>query len=153
MGNVRYLFQRRSRCFVVLCVKLNIFTHKLNINISKYFLKEIFSLFVKINLTHTSYTFIIKYYSKVYFVRILFPSHCVLENCCLGCINKIQQDATVCRYLFTAKSLYMFQVSIAPIIRSTYNVRPKSIKTSCFKRVLCVTSSGRHRNYVVLCFM
>ena len=34
-------------------------------------------------------------------------------------INKIQQDATVCRYLFTAKSLYMFRVSIAPIIRST----------------------------------
>jgi len=34
-------------------------------------------------------------------------------------INKIQQDATVCRYLFTAKSLYTFRVSIAPIIRST----------------------------------
>ena len=34
-------------------------------------------------------------------------------------INKIQQDATVCRYLFNSKSLYMFQVSIAPIIRST----------------------------------
>ena len=30
-------------------------------------------------------------------------------------INKIQQDATVCRYLFTAKSLYMFRVSIIPI--------------------------------------
>jgi len=34
-------------------------------------------------------------------------------------INKIQQDATVCRYLITAKSLYMFRVSIAPTIRST----------------------------------
>ena len=34
-------------------------------------------------------------------------------------INKIQRDATVCRYLFTAKLLYMFRVSIAPIIRST----------------------------------
>jgi len=34
-------------------------------------------------------------------------------------INKIRQNATVCRYLFTAKSLYMFPVSIAPIIRST----------------------------------
>ena len=33
--------------------------------------------------------------------------------------NKIQQDAIVCRYLFTAKSLYMSRVSIAPIIRST----------------------------------
>jgi len=34
-------------------------------------------------------------------------------------INKSQQDATVCSYLFTANLLYMFQVSIAPIIRST----------------------------------
>jgi len=34
-------------------------------------------------------------------------------------INKIQQDATICRYLFTVKLLYMFRVSIAPIIRST----------------------------------
>jgi len=34
-------------------------------------------------------------------------------------INKIQQDATLCRYLVTAKSLYMFGVSIAPIIRCT----------------------------------
>ena len=38
------------------------------------------------------------------------------------CINKIQQDATVCRYLFTAKLLYMFRTSIAPIVRSTKNV-------------------------------
>ena len=35
------------------------------------------------------------------------------------CINKIQQDATVCRCLFTAKLLYMFRLSIAPIIRIT----------------------------------
>jgi len=27
---------------------------------------------------------------------------------------KIQQDSTVCRYLFTAKSLYMFRVSQHP---------------------------------------
>jgi len=37
------------------------------------------------------------------------------------CINKIQQDATVCRYLFTAGLLYMFPASIAPIMRSTKN--------------------------------
>jgi len=30
---------------------------------------------------------------------------------------KIQPDATVCRYLFTAKSLYMFQVSQYPSSR------------------------------------
>ena len=29
-------------------------------------------------------------------------------------VNKIQPDATVCRYLFTAKSLYMFRVSQHP---------------------------------------
>jgi len=34
-------------------------------------------------------------------------------------IKKIQREVTVCRYLFTAKLLYMFWVSIAPIIRST----------------------------------
>jgi len=28
---------------------------------------------------------------------------------------KIQQDATVCRYLFTPKSLYMFRVSQRPL--------------------------------------
>ena len=35
------------------------------------------------------------------------------------CINKIRQDAALRRYLFTAKLLYMFRASIAPIIRST----------------------------------
>ena len=34
-------------------------------------------------------------------------------------INKIQRDATVCTCLFTAKLLYIFRVSIAPIIKST----------------------------------
>ena len=38
-------------------------------------------------------------------------------------INKIQRDATVFRCLFTAKLLYMFRVSIAPIIRSTSNCK------------------------------
>ena len=34
-------------------------------------------------------------------------------------VDKIQQDATVCRYLFTANILYAFRMFIAPIIRST----------------------------------
>ena len=38
-------------------------------------------------------------------------------------IDKIQQDATVCRYLLTASLLYMFWASIAPIIRSTKNYK------------------------------
>jgi len=29
-------------------------------------------------------------------------------------VNKIQQDATICRYLFTAKLLYMIRVSSRP---------------------------------------
>ena len=39
-----------------------------------------------------------------------------------------------------------------PSLHTTYKVQPKSFKTSCFKRVLYVTSSDQHRNYVVLCF-
>jgi len=35
-------------------------------------------------------------------------------------IEEIQRDATVRRYLFTAKLLYMFRASIAPIIRKEY---------------------------------
>jgi len=34
-------------------------------------------------------------------------------------VEEIQQGATVCRYLFTAKLLYMFRTSIVPIIRIT----------------------------------
>ena len=41
-------------------------------------------------------------------------------------VNKIQQDATVCRYLFIVKSLYKYRVSIAPIIRSTKTVTAAS---------------------------
>jgi len=33
--------------------------------------------------------------------------------------KKSNEMPTVCRYLFTAKLLYMFRASIAPIIRST----------------------------------
>jgi len=33
-------------------------------------------------------------------------------------LKKSNVDARVCRYLFTAKLLYMFRASIAPIIRS-----------------------------------
>ena len=35
--------------------------------------------------------------------------------------KKVQLDATICRHLFTAKSLYMFRGVTAPIIRSTKN--------------------------------
>jgi len=40
-------------------------------------------------------------------------------------INKIQRDATLCRCLFTAKLLYMFRMSIAPIIRSISNCKSR----------------------------
>ena len=45
----------------------------------------------------------------------------LIQNQPVSYINKIQQESRVCRYLSTAKSLYMFWVSIAPIIRSTQN--------------------------------
>ena len=44
-------------------------------------------------------------------------NQCLEDHACY--INKIQQDATVCRYLFTAQLPYMFRASIAPVIRST----------------------------------
>jgi len=34
-------------------------------------------------------------------------------------VEEIQEYATVCRYLFSAKLLYMFRASLVPIIRST----------------------------------
>jgi len=36
------------------------------------------------------------------------------KNTSLSVLIKIQPDATVCRYLFTAESLYMFRVSQHP---------------------------------------
>jgi len=42
---------------------------------------------------------------------------CIMNQCFN---KKVQLDATVCRHLFTAKSLYTFRAS-APIIRSTKN--------------------------------
>ena len=41
-------------------------------------------------------------------------------------INKIQRDETACGCLLTAKLLYMFRVSITPIIRSTLNLTAAS---------------------------
>ena len=48
-------------------------------------------------------------------------------------INKTQQDAAVCRYLlvFTANLLYMFRVSIAPIIRSTKTLPEAAVTVFC----------------------
>jgi len=40
--------------------------------------------------------------------------HKTSHQICATVLIKIQPDATVCRYLFTAKSLYMFRVSQHP---------------------------------------
>ena len=50
------------------------------------------------------------------FTQILCKKFCLIYS--VLCIKKIQQDTTVCRYLFTAKSLYIFRLSVAPIIGS-----------------------------------
>jgi len=65
--------------------------------------------------------------NKNYFRFQTFTAFCVSNSyfcVILRCqsfiwFEEIQQDATVCRYLFTAKLLYMFRASIAPVIRST----------------------------------
>jgi hypothetical protein len=56
-------------------------------------------------------------------VVIFYITYCNKKTTefCPHYINKIQREATVCRCLFTAKLLYMFRASIAPIIRSTSN--------------------------------
>ena len=46
-------------------------------------------------------------------------------------INKIQRDATICMYLFTAKSLYVFRASIAPIFRVHKTVTAASSTGLC----------------------
>ena len=48
------------------------------------------------------------------FVNFVFMVLCIVT------INKIQRDATLHRCLFTAKLLYMFRVSIAPINHQEY---------------------------------
>ena len=69
----------------------------------------------------------------LFFIQNIIPFSSMLHHMNITCIlyswfraswlyiNKIQQDATVCRYWFTASLLYMFRASIAPIVRSTKN--------------------------------
>jgi len=53
-------------------------------------------------------------------VKSCYDSHLLYDsadrnfNICTVILIKIQLDATVCRYLFTAKLLYMFRVSQHP---------------------------------------
>jgi len=62
---------------------------------------------------------------RQYISRYYLAFYFKLRNCTKvtdgRMLIKIQPDATVCRYLFTAKSLYIFRVSTAPIIRCTKN--------------------------------
>ena len=58
-------------------------------------------------------------YGKFQMKPVNAYSNCVRMSKSVWYAEEIQQDATVCRYLFTAKFLYMFRASIAPIIGST----------------------------------
>ena len=69
-------------------------------------------------------------------VPVLWPHGYVHRNAML---IKIQPDATVCRYLFTAKSLYMFRVSQHPSsgvlktnrsLRYWYRILPSNVARS-----------------------
>ena len=56
-------------------------------------------------------------YADIYVLQChstCFGCHSTHINKILIILIKIQPDATVCRYLFTAKSLYMFRVSQHP---------------------------------------
>ena len=79
----------------------------------------------------------------------------VLAETCRVCHKRMSQHLRWFSEQTTVESVEIFVVYIYIYIYmyTQYNVRPKSFKTSCFKRVLCVTSSGRQRNYVVLCFV
>jgi len=66
------------------------------------------------------------YLRYIHFIHfyIFYLELCFLNWLCSrshNYINKIQWNVTVSRCLFTAKLLYMFRVSIGPIIRSTSN--------------------------------
>jgi len=50
--------------------------------------------------------------TELYYMPPFFLTHGSVHRNSM--LIKIQPDATVCRYLFTAKSLYMFQVSQHP---------------------------------------
>jgi hypothetical protein len=47
-------------------------------------------------------------------LKLKIPKMHYVEDYLISMLIKIQPDATVCRYLFTAKSLYMFRVSQHP---------------------------------------
>jgi len=67
---------------------------------------------------------------KTLVVVLLVKESGVVQNY----VEEVQRNATVCRYLFTAKLLYMFRTSIAPIIRSTKKCSCSLWEASFFKR-------------------
>jgi hypothetical protein len=91
-------------------------------DIRDLFIQSLRLLISYLNLPHTNYVPVVKL-SCIYLWPYLVPKRVTFSNKWLQItrmyIDKIQQDATVCRYLFTVNILYMFRVSIAPIIRST----------------------------------
>ena len=66
------------------------------------------------NITNSSSSYI-----HIFFLITFFREAFIMNIIIILCINPILIRCNRCRYLFTAKSLYMFRVSIAPIIRST----------------------------------
>ena len=58
-------------------------------------------------------------------------------------VEEIQQDATVCRYLFTAKLLYMFRTSIARPSSVVHKTVVAASGTEAATTVLCTTDDGR----------
>ena len=61
---------------------------------------------------------------------------------------EIQPDATVCRYLFTAKSLYMFQVSqhqssgVLKTVTAAYGTGHNTGTATCTSIMTCTRGCG-----------
>jgi len=64
---------------------------------------------------------------------------------------KIQPDATVCRYLFTAKSLYMFRVSQHPSSGVLKTVTAVSGTATSLQRGLQATLEGSSCTSIMTC--
>jgi len=95
-------------------MKLSVYWDVTPLSLVLHHIHEAIKLSHNLN-THTSFEILnltnsvsqsFKFETQQCYVRLYNVRHLVMSM-----LIKIQPDATVCRYLFTAKSLYMFRVS------------------------------------------
>jgi len=77
------------------------------------------------------------------------------HKCLVSLLIKFQPDATVCRYLFTAKSLYMFRVSQHPssgvvkTVTATSGTGHNTGAATSLQRTNLIGTQSRSGSYVV----